>query len=57
MHPDEIKQLIETGLKDSTVFVEGEDGVHFNASVISSDFIGKNRVQKQQMVYDVVVLW
>jgi len=51
MHANEIKQLIEAGLPNCTALVEGEDGVHFTATVITPDFAGKNRVQKQQMVY------
>lgn len=51
MRPTDIQSLIETHLKDSTVFVEGEDGRHFQATVISAAFIGKNRIQKQQMVH------
>ena len=50
MQPDIIKNLIEAGLKDSTALVDG-DGRHFNAIVISPEFSGKNRVQKQQLVY------
>jgi acid stress-induced BolA-like protein IbaG/YrbA len=51
MHANDIKQLIESGLTDCTALVEGEDGVHFSATIISPDFAGKNRVQKQQLVY------
>ena len=51
MRPEEIKKLIETGLNESTVMVEGDDGVHFNAIVISPEFSHKNRIQKQQLVY------
>ncbi len=51
MHASEIKQLIENGLTNCSAFVEGDDGVHFTATVISPDFSGKNRIQKQQMVY------
>lgn len=51
MRAENIKQLIETGLKNSTAIVEGEDGRHFTAVVISEEFSGKNRIQKQQMVY------
>ena len=51
MHANEIKQLIENGLTQCTAIVEGDDGVHFTASVITPDFVGKNRVQKQQLVY------
>ena len=52
MNPDIIKQCIETQLQDSIALIEGDDGVHFSATVVSSQFIGKNRVQKQQLVYD-----
>lgn len=51
MHATQVKQLIEAGLTDCTAVVDGEDEVHFTATVVSPAFIGKNRVQKQQMVY------
>lgn len=51
MQPNTIKELIEKNLPESTAIVEGDDGVHFSAIVICADFSGKNRVQKQQMVY------
>lgn len=51
MNPDIIKRLIETSLKDSTAIIQGDDGQHFTAVVISPSFAGKNRIQKQQMVY------
>ena len=51
MHAEDIKNLIETGIQNCTAIVEGDDGVHFTAAVISPEFSGKNRIQKQQMVY------
>jgi acid stress-induced BolA-like protein IbaG/YrbA len=51
MHANEVKKLIENGLQDCTATVDGEDGRHFSALVISPAFAGKNRIQKQQMVY------
>lgn len=51
MRAENIKQLIEAGLKQSTAIIEGEDGRHFTATVISPEFTGKNRIQKQQLVY------
>lgn len=51
IHANEIKQLIENGLTNCTAVVEGEDGVHFTAIVVTPDFIGKNRIQKQQLVH------
>ncbi|MDR3492739.1 MAG: BolA family transcriptional regulator [Gammaproteobacteria bacterium] len=50
MHPDNIKSFIESGLENSTAMVDG-DGRHFNAIVICPLFDGKNRIQKQQLVY------
>lgn len=54
MHADEVTRLIELGLPDSEVFVQGDDGTHFTAVVVCSAFIGKSRIQKQQLVYDTV---
>lgn len=51
MHVKEIQQLIEAGLTQCTAQVEGDDGVHFSATVISPDFAGKNRLQQQRLVY------
>lgn len=51
MRAIDVKQLIETGLPHSTAQVEGDDGKHFTAVVISAAFAEKNRVQKQQLVY------
>jgi acid stress-induced BolA-like protein IbaG/YrbA len=51
MHADDIKKLIENGLKECTATVAGADGVHFDATVISPAFSGKTRIQKQQLVY------
>ena len=51
MQPKEIKQIIETGIQQCTAIIEGDDGKHYTAIVISPSFSGKNRVQKQQLVY------
>jgi acid stress-induced BolA-like protein IbaG/YrbA len=53
MQPDEIRKLIEAGLPDSEVTVEG-DGAHFTSLVVCPAFAGKSRVQRQQLVYDTV---
>ncbi|RDI38453.1 BolA family protein [Aquicella lusitana] len=53
MQPEEIKHLIEAGLKGSEAYVEG-DGTHFTAAVICPVFAGRSRIQKQQLVYDTV---
>ena len=53
MTPQEIKELIETGLNSHEVEVNGE-GSMFDVTVVSDDFEGKSSVKKQQMVYAVV---
>ncbi|MDR2188878.1 MAG: BolA family transcriptional regulator [Azonexus sp.] len=50
MHPDHIKQLIHAGLACDHLELDG-DGRHFEAIVVSAEFTGKNRVQRQQRVY------
>jgi acid stress-induced BolA-like protein IbaG/YrbA len=50
MHPEQIKQLINAGLECEHLAIDG-DGQHFEAVVVSREFEGKNRVQRQQRVY------
>lgn len=50
MHPDQIKQLILAGMACDHLTLDG-DGQHFEALVVSAEFAGKNRVQRQQRVY------
>ena len=53
MDPGEIERLIKESLPDATVSLEDlvGDGDHWSATVISSAFTGKTRVQQHQMVY------
>ncbi len=46
-----IQSLIEQGLPDAQVVVEGADGVHFEARVISAAFAGKLPLARHRMVY------
>ena len=50
MHPDQIKQLILAGMACEHLELDG-DGQHFEALVVSREFEGRNRVQRQQRVY------
>lgn len=50
MDPDEIKRLIEQGMNCTEVTVTG-DGRHFQATVVSDEFEGKNRLQQHRAVY------
>lgn len=54
MQAEYIEQLIKTGLKDADVYVEGDDGTHFQALIVCTEFTGKSRVVRQQMVYNTV---
>jgi acid stress-induced BolA-like protein IbaG/YrbA len=53
MQTETIEQLIKAGLAHADVYVEG-DGTHFSALVVSPEFAGKTRIQKQQMVLKTV---
>jgi len=46
-----IEQMIRAGLPDATVTVTGDDGVHFEARVISPSFAGKPTLQRHRLVY------
>ena len=50
MDPDEIKRLIEQGMSCTEVTVTG-DGRHFQATVVSDEFAGKNRLAQHRAVY------
>ncbi|MBS1130505.1 MAG: transcriptional regulator, BolA protein family [Proteobacteria bacterium] len=50
MHPDHIKELILAGMACDLLELDG-DGQHFQALVVSKEFVGKSRVQRQQRVY------
>lgn len=51
MNAETIRQLIQAGLPDAQVEVEGDDGVHFRARVIDSGFDGKLPLARHRMVY------
>jgi acid stress-induced BolA-like protein IbaG/YrbA len=50
MHPDQLRQLIADSLPCVHLAVNG-DGQHFEAVIVSAEFAGKSRVQRQQRVY------
>jgi acid stress-induced BolA-like protein IbaG/YrbA len=49
MHPDKIHAIIAEALPCEHLQVTG-DGHHFAALIVSADFVGKSRVQRQQQV-------
>ena len=53
MNPDDIKNLIRAGLSCTHLELDG-DGQHFQAIVVSTEFAGMSRVQRQQRVMQTV---
>lgn len=51
MDAETIAKLIQTGLPGARVQVHGDDGVHFEATVISEAFAGKLPLARHRMVY------
>lgn len=51
MNPSDIKALIQAGLPDAQVEVTGDDGVHFEARVVSAAFAGKLPLARHRLVY------
>ena len=53
MQADEIERLIKEALPDAQVEIRdlAGDGDHYAATVTSSAFTGKSRVQQHQIVY------
>ena len=50
----EIEKLIKEGLPDAIVEIQdlAGDGNHYSASVISSKFLGKSKIEQHKMVYN-----
>ena len=51
MDAETIQKLIETGLPGAHAQVSGEDGVHFEATVVSDAFRGKLPLARHRLVY------
>lgn len=51
MNADAIRQMIETGLPGASAQVQGDDGVHFEATVVCDTFAGKLPLARHRMVY------
>ena len=50
VRPEDIKQWIEAGLRESRAEVSG-DGHHFEARIVSPAFEDLNSVRRHQLVY------
>ncbi|MDX1480807.1 MAG: BolA/IbaG family iron-sulfur metabolism protein [Woeseiaceae bacterium] len=51
MNAEDVTRLIQQGLPDAEVTVRSDDGVHFEAVVVSEAFAGKSRIARHQLVY------
>ena len=51
MNAQDIEQMIEQGLPGAKVTVVGEDGSHFEATVVFDGFAGKVPLARHRMVY------
>lgn len=54
--PDQVEDMIKTAIPDAQVQVQDltGGGDHYQAVVVSAEFIGKTLVQQHQMVYGAV---
>jgi len=48
--PEQVRQYIADGLPCDHISVEG-DGAHFEALIVSSQFVGKRPIARHQLVY------
>ena len=53
----EIEKMIKEALPDAVIDIQdlAGDGNHYSATVTSSQFKGKNKVQQHKMVYDALI--
>ena len=51
MTKEQIRDLIATQIECSEIDVRGDDGAHFEATIVAPAFEGKSRVQRHQIVY------
>jgi acid stress-induced BolA-like protein IbaG/YrbA len=54
MNAETIRQLIQEGMPGAKIQVNGDDGVHFEAIVISDAFAGKSMLEQHRMIYDLL---
>lgn len=52
MSKETIHSLISAGLNTEHLQVNGDDGQHFDAIVVSSEFEGLSMVKQHQLVYE-----
>lgn len=51
MLAEDIREMILRGLPGASVEVRGDDGVHFEATIVSPAFEGKRTLERHRLVY------
>ena len=51
MTKEEIRDLIAARIDCTTLDVRGDDGAHFEATIVAPAFEGKSRVARHQLIY------
>lgn len=51
MTKEQIRDLIAAQIDCIDIDVRGDDGAHFEATIVASAFVGKSRVARHQIVY------
>ncbi len=51
MTKEQIRDLIATQIDCTEIDVRGDDGAHFEATIVAPAFEGRSRVQRHQIVY------
>jgi acid stress-induced BolA-like protein IbaG/YrbA len=51
MTKETIRDLIAARLDCTAIDVQGDDGAHFEATIVAPDFEGKSRVARHQLIY------
>jgi acid stress-induced BolA-like protein IbaG/YrbA len=51
MTANQLRTTLINGLSCQHIEVLGDDGQHFEAKIVSPQFVGKNMVQQHQLVY------
>ncbi len=54
MDAKQIGDLIQRGLPEASVQVRGDDGVHFEAVIVSDAFAGKALLARHRLVYGIL---
>ena len=51
MTPEQVAELIRSGLPDAEIHVESDDNRHFAARIIAREFAGLRSVARHQLIY------